>query len=131
MIQWTPALETGHEIVDQDHQQLIRTINSLETALKGGVAKDELNRIITFLVVYTQAHFAREEDHMKRVRCPSLAQNCAAHAELKKKLESWAQRLKLSGPTTSLVLEIYRESSAWITDHILRVDCKLRECHHA
>jgi hemerythrin len=128
MMQWSPALETGHPMVDSDHQKLISTLNELDQALKDGSGKEELARIITFLVVYTNAHFAREEQHMRDVQCPSLLKNCFAHAALRQKLDGWVAAMHQNGPTTSLVLEIYRETSAWITQHILRVDCHLRGC---
>jgi hemerythrin len=131
MIQWNPALETGHQMVDSDHQKLISTLNELDEALKNGTGKEELSRIVTFLVVYTKAHFAREEQHMRAVNCPSMVQNCAAHGVLKKKLDGWVETMKTSGPTTPLLLEVYRETSAWITAHILRVDCQLRNCRAA
>jgi hemerythrin len=128
MIQWHATLETGHALVDSDHRQLISTLNELEQALKQGVGKDELARIITFLVVYANAHFAREEQHMREVQCPSLLPNCLAHSALRRKLDSWMETMGRSGPSTTLVLEIYREMSSWITQHIRKVDCQLRGC---
>jgi len=127
MIQWNDSLATGHPMVDHDHRQLINSLNELEVALQTGAGKEQLGKIIAFLNTYTREHFTREEAHMQRVGCPAHAENCKAHADLIAKLDGWVVRLN-AGATTSLVLEIYRETSAWIRNHILKVDCQLRNC---
>jgi hemerythrin-like metal-binding protein len=128
MITWTPALETGHPIIDRDHRQLIDTLNSLEDALKKGAGKEEMGRIIGFLNTYTREHFRREEGYMQQVRCPAHGTNCSAHAELVKKLDGWVQQLNTTGATTLLVLTVFREANQWIHQHILKVDCRLKGC---
>ncbi len=128
MIQWTDSLATGHPVVDNDHKQLISTLNELEIALQKGTAKEQITQMITFLNQYAREHFGREEAHMARVNCPSLHENCKAHKEFTVKLDGWVARLKQQGTNTSLVLEVFRETSGWIRAHILRIDCQLRGC---
>jgi hemerythrin len=126
MITWNSHLETGNAVVDNDHKALINQINALDAALKAGTAKEELGPMIGFLDKYVRAHFAREEGIMRTVKCPASGQNCVAHLALVRKLDGWVIRLKTGGATTSLVLEIYREASAWLQQHIVKVDCQLR-----
>ncbi len=114
-------------MVDHDHQQLIASLNELDEALKQGAGKEQVERIISFLNRYTRDHFAREEEHMKRIGCPAYNENCQEHDAFIAKLDGWVAKLQ-SGSSTGLVLEIYRETSAWIRGHILKVDCKLRLC---
>jgi hemerythrin len=128
MITWTPTLETGHPIVDNDHKQLVNQLNALSDALHRGEGQDQIMGMIVFLNSYARDHFAREEAHMDRVRCPSAAENRKAHAQFVAKLDGWVVRLRAAGATTSLVLEVHREASAWIRNHILACDCKLRGC---
>ena len=127
MIQWNDTLATGHPVVDNDHKQLIKSLNELDEALKRGAGKEQVVAIIAFLNQYTREHFYREETYMTKVGCPSRIENCAAHAALIAKLDGWVKRLE-TGVNTSLVLEVYRETSQWIQGHILKVDCKLRGC---
>ncbi len=127
MIQWNDTLATGHPVVDNDHKQLIQSLNELDEALKRGAGKEQVVAIIAFLNKYTREHFYREEAYMTKVGCPSRIENCAAHAALIAKLDGWVKRLE-AGVNTSLVLEVYRETSQWIQGHILKVDCKLRGC---
>ena len=131
MITWTPALETGHAVVDEDHKQLVAQLNALSDALARGEGKDRIMEMLTFLGNYARDHFAREEAHMQQVQCPAFAENCRAHAQFQARLANWLQRLTAAGASTSLVLDVHREASAWIKAHILGVDCKLRGCRLA
>ena len=127
MIQWNDTLATGHDFVDNDHRKLIDSLNELETALKEGAGKETIAKILAFLNTYTRDHFAREEAHMQRVACPAYAENCREHALLISRLNSWLERLE-QGSSISLVLEVHREIANWISNHILKTDCKLRGC---
>lgn len=127
MIPWTPALETGHPQIDDDHQKLIASLNELDAALKKGAGKEQVAQLIAFLNSYSREHFAREEAHMARVQCPAAAANRQAHRAFVDKLDGWLAKLQ-SGSSLSLVLEVHRETSRWIEAHILGVDCKLRGC---
>lgn len=131
MINWTPALETGHPIVDNDHKRLIAQLNALSDAMHRGEAKERISEMILFLGTYARDHFAREEAHMQRIGCPAYNENCHAHDQFISKLEGWVSRMQSQGASTSLVLEVHREASAWIQAHIVGVDCKLRGCRAA
>jgi hemerythrin len=65
---------------------------------------------------------------MQRVGCPAFDENCRAHDQFVRKLEEWGRQLQTAGASTSLVLAVHREASAWIRSHIVGVDCKLRGC---
>jgi hemerythrin-like metal-binding protein len=130
MIQWNSTLETGHALVDQDHKQLVASLNELEAALKQGAGQEQIEKIIAFLNRYTREHFIREEMHMQRVACPAYAENCKEHRAFVAKLDEWVAKLQY-GASTTLVLDVYRETANWIRGHILRVDCKLRGCARA
>ncbi|HVS51741.1 MAG TPA: hemerythrin family protein [Opitutaceae bacterium] len=131
MIQWSSSLETGHAMVDNDHKRLIDQLNQLSEALQRGAGKEEITGMIVFLNSYAREHFAREETHMQRIGCPVLNENCRAHALFLSKLSGWIERLRSAGASTSLVLEVHRESCAWIKSHIVGIDCKLRGCRTA
>ena len=128
MITWNTSLETGHTIVDTDHKQLIAQLNALSDALHEGEGREKITGMIVFLNSYAREHFAREEAHMQRIGCSAYAENCQAHRQFTSKLDGWVEKLRSSGASTSLVLEVHREASAWIRNHIIGCDCKLRGC---
>jgi hemerythrin len=128
MITWTHELETGHEQIDAEHREFIRQLNELKAAIDAGAGTERTVELIVLLQKYALGHFAREENLMLRVGCPSHKRNCAAHAEFEAKLSGWLELLTYSGTPVSLVSEVHRESVAWIGAHIRNVDCGLRGC---
>lgn len=62
--QFTPDLETGNSIVDNEHRSLIAAANRLVDACSTGAGKDEVAKSLRFLLDYTQSHFAHEEELM-------------------------------------------------------------------
>lgn len=128
MIKWSPALETGHPVVDSDHKQLIDKLNELSDALHRGEGRENITQMLMFLRSYAREHFAREEEHMQRVACPAHDENCKAHDQFMAKLDGWVNRLQTAGVSTALVLQVHGEASAWIRSHIVGIDCKLRGC---
>lgn len=130
MIEWNDSFATGHAMVDHDHQQLIKALNELETALQQGASEAHLVEILSFLICYAIEHFAREEALMERVQCPVRAGNCQAHARLKARLAEWVPLLKKEGAPEHARM-IHDELSVWIQEHILKIDCRLRNCHEA
>lgn len=126
MIEWTEDLSTGITQIDNDHRQLISCINELENALRDGNGKANLTTALDFLSKYAHAHFAREEAHMLEVRCPYHSVNCNAHSFFAARIQGWINRLNDSDPA-SLALEVYITSGNWLRQHILNVDCKLRQ----
>ena len=128
MIAWHPRFETGNSIVDNDHKALFNQINALAEALQQGTGKGKLAQMLAFLNCYVREHFAREESIMQAAKCPVSGQNCTAHKMLIQKLDGWVAQLQTGGATTSLVLEVNREASAWLQRHIVNTDCQLRSC---
>jgi hemerythrin len=128
MTTWSSRFETGHPQIDAEHQEFIRQLNMLKAAIDGGAGPERTVELIVILQKYALGHFAREEAHMLRVGCPTRGANCLAHGEFARKLERWLELLTFGGTPVSLVLEVHRESVAWIEAHILNVDCGLRGC---
>ena len=100
----------------------------MSEALHRGEGREQITGMIVFLNSYAREHFAREEAHMDRVGCLAAAENRRAHDQFVAKLDGWVDRLRTAGVSTGLVLEVHREASGWIRQHILACDCKLRGC---
>ena len=64
IIQWSPTLETGIDVIDQQHKRIVDYINALRIAQvkgdRGAVAKT-----IDDVIDYTQSHFGFEEALME------------------------------------------------------------------
>lgn len=128
MPQWSEKFETGDPQIDADHREFFLRVEALRLAIESGHAAERAAELLTLLHEHALAHFQREESTMERSGCPAHGENCTAHAEFARKLEGWTQLICLTPPTPSLVEDIHREASAWMSQHILRIDCRLRGC---
>ena len=128
MNSWNESLETGHPTVDAEHRELIRQLEGVSMAVEAGAGLANVTELIVILQRYAHGHFSREEAHMLRVSCPAHGANCIAHREFSARLDRWLELLTQRGTPMSLILDVQRESVAWIRQHITRIDCQLRHC---
>jgi len=68
---------------------------------------------------------------MEERACPAAASNKLAHRQFLIAFSKVKERIERDGATTSLVLELKSLMSAWLTNHICRVDTGLRQCSQA
>lgn len=128
-LRWDPrTMATGVEEIDLQHQELIKYLNQFFSLMKEGRANSGLEEFMDFLSTYAKYHFQHEEECMDRHRCPAATANKKAHASFIRIFDTYRERLKTQGPSTSLVIEIQRQVSDWIRNHICRTDARLREC---
>lgn len=128
MIAWNARFETGHDQIDAEHREFFAKLNIMKLELEAGAGRERIVELINLLQRYVLGHFAREEGLMRRTCCPAYEQNRAAHREFERKLEGWLLLLSSSGSPVSLLVDVHRESFAWIENHILNCDCQLRGC---
>jgi len=121
-------LQTGHEKIDQQHCRFLQHLKTLKEVIEAGAGRERIAEMITLLQQYALIHFADEEEYMTLVGCPALIENRAAHREFSHKMDGWLELLSSSGSSVTLLLDIQRESSAWMLAHIASVDCKLKSC---
>jgi diguanylate cyclase (GGDEF)-like protein/hemerythrin-like metal-binding protein len=61
IVPWSRGFETGIEVIDQQHRQLVRLLNDLAHQYVYGLEPAQLEKIVDGLVDYTAYHFATEE----------------------------------------------------------------------
>jgi hypothetical protein len=69
---WDPSLATGIERIDQQHQELMATIQRFQKVKKEGSGFRSLNVTVGLLVRYADDHFTLEESCMAHIKCPDL-----------------------------------------------------------
>jgi len=129
LLRWNEAaMATGVQSVDAQHKQLIDMLRQLDEACKHGAARERLNEMVIFLGDYATRHFTEEESIMDEMECPTRAKNKLAHRQFLHQFAKFRERFDKEGATTSLVLELKTLTSAWLKNHICRVDTGLRQC---
>jgi hemerythrin len=118
---WTPALAVGVDEIDEQHRELFRRVDDLEDAI---VARDDQGalRMLRFLEEYVRVHFAAEEGLMAALRYPALGGHRTQHAAFNTAVQSIARALDRDGATAALVLQLEREVTSWLRDHVFTAD---------
>jgi len=122
---WDSLLESGNEIIDSQHKQLIDAVNKLLQACRAGTGKEELEQTLDFLLAYTERHFADEEALQKEYDYPDYLRHRRTHEEFKLTIQALAEQLRQEGPTVSLVAEVYSCMGDWLISHIKGDDFRL------
>jgi hemerythrin len=122
---WDKDLETGHELIDNQHKQLVRAVNDLQVANASGKAAEEIERTIDFLLGYTVKHFHDEEALQIEYGYPDYYEHVSYHREFKGQVAQLAGRLQEEGPTRELVDEISQHIGDWLLHHIKSDDLKM------
>jgi len=123
---WTPALETGHAVIDEQHKHLFAAVNDLFEALKSGKGGKEVEQTLSFLVDYTHEHFNDEEELQQKYDYPEHLAHKQFHEEFKETAQKFASKLLFrSSPTEEFVSDVCHTIGRWVFDHIKAEDFKM------
>ncbi len=123
---WNISLETGIEIIDQQHKVIVNLINKVAKEVSYGTTKQEFQNEVKEVLKYTQYHFQTEEDIWKKYfpEDSSLKGHIHAHnnfvdrtLELVKKFET--QELEQN------IEDLLSLLTHWLTNHILDSDMRM------
>ena len=82
----TKDLESGNAIIDGEHRELFRAVNTLMDACGKGQGRAALEPAIKFLMDYVNKHFAHEEQLQVKSNYPGMAAHKQFHEKYKSKL---------------------------------------------
>ncbi len=115
---WNDTYNIGNGEIDAQHQRMFSHINDFLSAKN----KAALTACALELFGYTHEHFTHEENLMKRLKYPGLADHLAQHQELISLLSEVAENI--ANPTVDNDdLEAFL--SHWLLGHIATSDQQL------
>ena len=120
---WTSNLNTGIDLIDDDHRQLVGMINALTEAITEGRGRDVMGKVLDNLVTYYKVHFGREEEIMVLTNFPGYEQHKFEHD----KFIAEVDQLKSNFDSGAIINSSYVDKflSDWLRNHIIKVDTKL------
>ena len=122
---WSPDLETGNAVIDNQHKQLIAALNALYDAYLNGKEHQEVARTMDFLVGYTIKHFADEEALQAKHKYPDYFAHKQAHGHFRDVAQELAKQLAQDGPTDEFINQVYATVGEWLLRHIRAEDFKM------
>lgn len=114
-IHWPPDLNTGIEIIDKQHMQIVEYINQLE----GQHDRQLIGSILDSLIDYTQSHFSFEESLTEEAGYKLLKPHQEVHKVFIRRVAEYQARFKAG---EDVATEIEKLLSSWLVNHIKRDD---------
>ncbi|MBE9562750.1 MAG: bacteriohemerythrin [Proteobacteria bacterium] len=125
VIKWTPKLSVGHDLIDQQHKELIIKIKDLIMSLGNEDREDEVGQIIEFLKEYVIIHFDTEEQLMQEHNYSGYLAHKIQHTCFIQRFAKFEKDYKANGGRLYLTLQIQEELVKWLLNHISGTDKKL------
>lgn len=122
---WDSSLETGHEKIDNQHRQLVETLNKIIDASRQGKGSEEIFKTLDFLTGYTIMHFTTEEKLQEHYGYPDYLTHKKYHDEFKKTVVELTTRLVKEGPTEEMIGIVTTTIGNWLLNHIKGDDFRM------
>lgn len=126
MIEWEEKYSIGISIIDEEHKELIRIMNSAIVAMQHFSNIEDISKLLKELTVYTLKHFSTEESYMVEFNYPEFQYHKEEYHDFSSKTITYCRRV-IEGDyhIASERLEYLKQ---WLVSHILITDKKYVEC---
>ncbi|WP_462382041.1 bacteriohemerythrin [Pseudomonas sp. Marseille-QA0892] len=115
---WEHDLDTGIDVIDQQHRRIIEMINWLED-VQSGVSGHTTEDVVNELLDYTISHFAFEEALMEEAGYRFSRAHKRVHEVFIKRVEGLRSRFK---DGEDITLELRETLGRWLISHIRNDD---------
>ena len=120
----TKDLETGNAIIDGEHRELFRAVNTLIDACGKGQGRSAMEPALKFLLDYVDKHFAHEEQLQAQYKYPNIASHKQFHAAYERRLREIADKIPAAGPSSADLSSLNAHIATLVT-HIKMEDKRL------
>ncbi|TAH43452.1 MAG: bacteriohemerythrin [Betaproteobacteria bacterium] len=117
-IHWKPELDTGIDVIDQQHRRIVDYINVLETA-NDADDRTAIGRTLGELVEYTMSHFAFEESLQEEAGYAFCKAHKRVHELFVRRVNEYVERHRLGD---DIGHELHALLVTWLLNHIKRDD---------
>lgn len=127
---WNHNLETGIEIIDVQHRQLVHLLNQLATQHVQGARQSEVQRILQELADYAHYHFETEEAIWQQALGEDswFSQHCKVHHDFFVYID---RLLHDERPFDIILEELFAYLTQWLALHILDSDKRMAKAVRA
>ncbi|MBU0661070.1 hemerythrin family protein [Patescibacteria group bacterium] len=126
VLEWTDELSVGNKKIDEQHKDIIRTVNVLFDSMVTSVGSKKTLKCIHDLDNYIKNHFSYEEDYLHKYNYPKAKEHIKGQViflkEYKKLREKCPDEKSLNDPDTliDITLGLNNFLVPWVRDHIIK-----------
>ncbi len=117
-LNWSSELETGIEVIDQQHRRIVDLINQLYVAQRDH-SREVIGEVLSELVDYTLSHFAFEEELMEEAGYVFGQAHKRVHETFTRRVSEYRMRFEAGEDVTD---ELRSMLSRWLFNHIRNDD---------
>lgn len=117
-LDWPQNLNTGVEVIDQQHKRIVQYINELHAAYQKG-DQQLTGEVLSALVDYTISHFAFEENLMEKAEYTFIEPHKRVHFLFIERVEHFKTRFNNGEDITKELLYMLEN---WLFNHIRHED---------
>ncbi|HEX8985408.1 MAG TPA: bacteriohemerythrin [Bryobacteraceae bacterium] len=125
LIAWKEEYNVGIDVIDRQHQSLVRQIRRFQEAMLDGRAVQLRDELMVRLLGYIEFHFRFEERLMAEAGYVDLDAHKAQHSALTNQVLNLQRRIKQHEEIASP--EVMRFLRHWLTGHIMKSDQKFSQ----
>ncbi len=122
LLKWNSRYSVNISEIDKQHEHLINTINEMHDSMKSGKSRDDLDKIFSSLITYTQKHFALEERFMTRADYRDFTAHKKEHEDFTAIVVDYKKQFDEGKSTVSI--KTMNFLMTWVTKHIMSSDKK-------
>ncbi len=128
ILDWDPAFEIGHPLIDQEHRGLVELINQVLELQNSPDAALHLPRLLGALLRYAGEHFFAEEELMIKQGLDERHVN--SHRDAHRAFTREVLRIRQLGAQADQLQQLGEFLTGWLVGHILTYDRALmRQLH--
>jgi len=127
LVEWDEEYATGISSIDDEHQELIASINCLHDAIERRVEKQQLLNTLNDIHDAIHEHFLHEEQLMKKFNYDQYEIHCQDHARLINDIRSMAEKLENDPDFDGAALT--QRMVDWFSVHLRTHDARLYRLH--
>ena len=120
-IAWQSWFEVGHPRIDAEHKAFFDIIKSIDEDIQRGANKMRILRSLNELALYTEFHFASEENLMEDVSYPALRAHRDIHKAILAEMRDFIHDIRLG---IDRIGELVAFLFNWFCSHTVTEDTK-------
>lgn len=128
-IKWSSDLETGNEMIDNDHKGIIKLYNQVVNIVEKKQFDKNLVKVLTELTHYSVKHFKNEEDWMLEMNYPDFEEHQMEHKDFVYKIVMF--NMGFDDSNEQMFKDILTFLKVWISNHVVSLDKEIVKYYKA
>jgi len=128
---WKDNYELGVPLIDEQHKELFRRVESFLQVLRSNVSWDEkvqkVNETLEFMKSYVVEHFHDEEEYQKSIDYPGFDAHKQKHTGMVYYVLEFSKQYEQSNNDELLIQQFGGKLLAWLINHVAAEDQRIAE----